>query len=209
MIVDIGPYPSDLIPVSRWEEKYERWRMKNGEFKAFLDTPDEWYDRLIYKAFDKLRDLVAPLNRWSNSRPRKIVVEYDKYDTWGLDHTLALIILPGLKQLYATNHGFFTVDPSDIPEEFGDQARYRWVMEEMIWAFEQILEPQEFTSGNWDMTWKSVDEDSTPNPEGKWREMVKGPNHTFTVDTEAENAYNDRIANGLRLFGKYYRGLWD
>jgi hypothetical protein len=205
MKVNIGPFRDDLIPVTRWEQKYDRWRMKDD----FLNTPDEWYDKLVFKFFDKLRDLVAPINRWSNTRPRKIIVEYDKYDTWNLDHTLALIILPGLKQLYTTNHGFFNVDTSDTPEGLNDQARYRWVMEEMIWTFEQILEPRTFTSGTWDMTWKRIDQDGSPNPEGKWREMVKGPNHTFTVDTKAEKAYNDRISNGLRLFGKYYRGLWD
>lgn len=206
MKVKIGPYRDDMIPVSRWERSYESRRTKEL-FPS--NVPDEWYDRVVFKFFDKLRDLVAPLNRWANSRPRKVVVRYDKYDTWSLDHTLALIILPGLKQLYATNHGFFPVDPSDTPEELDDQARYRWVMEEMIWTFEQILEPQEFTRGNWDMNWNPIDEEGNPNPKGKWLEMVKGPNHTFTVDTEAEKAYNDRISNGLRLFGKYYRGLWD
>jgi len=30
---------------------------------------------------------------------RKIEVQVDDYDVWGLDHTLALIILPCLKKL--------------------------------------------------------------------------------------------------------------
>ena len=205
MIVDIGPYPSDLIPVSRWESRYESWRVKMGNVD-FLIGPDEWYDRFVLKFFDKLRDLVAPLNRWSNSRPRKIIVEYDKYDTWGLDHTLALIILPGLKQLRDTNHGFGEVALEDAPESLVEEPRWLWVMDELIWTFEQILEPQDFSSGESDIMWVPVDDEET---EGKWMEMVKGPNHTFTVDIVAQQAYNDRIANGLRLFGKYYRGLWD
>lgn len=206
MKVDIGPFRYDLIPVTRWEQRYEDWRFKMGNVNLLLG-PDEWYDRLVLKFFDKLRDLVAPLNRWSNSRPRKIVVKYDKYDTWGLDHTLALIILPGLKQLYATNHGFFNVDKADCDLE--EEAAYRWVMEELIWTFEQILNPKDFSSGTWDMNWVPVDIDGTENPEGKYSQMQEGPNHTYCIDFEAEKAYNDRISNGLRLFGKYYRGLWD
>lgn len=208
MIVDIGPYRRDLIPVTRWEQRYEDWRFKRGNVDLYYG-PDEWYDRLVLKFFDKLRDLVAPLNRWSNSRPRKIVVEYDNYDTWGLDHTLALIILPGLKQLRNTNHGFGEVAPGDAPESLVEEPRWLWVMDEMIWTFEQIIEPQDFYSGESDIMWVPVDEKGNRDPQGDWHEMVKGPNHTFTVDIEAEKAYNDRIANGLRLFGKYYRGLWD
>ena len=29
------------------------------------------------------------------------------------------------------------------------------------------------------------------------------------VDHEGLDAHNERIKNGLRLFGKYYRTLWD
>ena len=36
---------------------------------------------------------------------RKVKVRIDEYDTWSMDHTLALIILPMLKQLKATKHG--------------------------------------------------------------------------------------------------------
>jgi hypothetical protein len=39
--------------------------------------------------------------------------------------------------------------------------------------------------------------------------MVDGPNHTAKFDVEGYQAHSKRIDNGLRLFGKYYRGLWD
>jgi hypothetical protein len=39
--------------------------------------------------------------------------------------------------------------------------------------------------------------------------MEKGPNDTFKVDHNGMNKHNERINNGLRLFGKYYRNLWD
>jgi hypothetical protein len=31
----------------------------------------------------------------------------------------------------------------------------------------------------------------------------------FWVDRPGEEAHHKRISNGLRLFGRYYRALWD
>ena len=47
---------------------------------------------------------------------RKIVIHIDDYDTWSMDHTLAPIIAPMLKQLKATKHGAPFVDDEDVPE---------------------------------------------------------------------------------------------
>ena len=43
----------------------------------------------------------------------------------------------------------------------------------------------------------------------KFSTMEDGPNHTWKCDYDGMNKVNERINNGLRLFGKYYRGLWD
>ena len=37
----------------------------------------------------------------------------------------------------------------------------------------------------------------------------KQTNPDYWVDREGIKEYNERINNGIRLFGKYYRGLWD
>ena len=39
--------------------------------------------------------------------------------------------------------------------------------------------------------------------------MVDGANHTYQCDYDGMNKVYDRMDNGFRLFGKYYRGLWD
>ena len=49
------------------------------------------------------------------------------YDTWNMDHTLALIILPMLKQLKETKHGY----PSHLNEKEWDS-----ILDEMIYAFD-------------------------------------------------------------------------
>jgi hypothetical protein len=77
------------------------------------------------------------------------------------------------------------------------------VLDEMIFAFSSKLEDWEgqFCSGRHDIQWKDL-------PCGNY-EMVHGPHHTFKIDWEARNIYQDRITNGFRLFGKYYENLWD
>ena len=50
-----------------------------------------------------------------------------------------------------------------------------------------------------------VPDDENP----KLKRMEHGPNHTYVCDYEGIMKVHERIDNGLRLFGKYYRNLWD
>ena len=71
---------------------------------------------------------------------REIQVRIHDYDTYSMDHTLSLIIVPMLKQLKATTHGAPNIALEDVPEELhGDEEffeRWDWVLDEMIYAFE-------------------------------------------------------------------------
>jgi hypothetical protein len=116
---------------------------------------------------------------------RKISVKIDPWDTWNMDHTLALIATPMLKQLRETKHGAPYVDEADVPEELRKSAapptknewdtddnhfkRWDWILDEMIFSFESKI----------------------------------------TDDWENREANHERITNGFRLFGKYYENLWD
>lgn len=212
MKVNIGKYPEPLIDVRQWERNY-MWYRFNEPY------PDEdkyqWFDKVADKCFDGLSWAVAPLNQWwAKKVPRKVKIKYHNYDTWGLDHTLALVIVPGLKQLKATNHGYGQVEAEDVPPNLEEpEAQWNWVMDEMIWAFEQVAEQfpevDSFYSGEADYIWTPVNELGKDDPNGKLSEMKTGPNHTFSVDWEGQKAYYDRIKNGTRLFGKYYLSLWD
>lgn len=132
---------------------------------------------------------------------RKEEVHLHDYDTWNMDHTLALIALPMLKQLKATKHGVPYIDYEDMPEhlqyisrqydpravsdlfnnwndfdhEFDYQVKvWDWMIDEMIWAMDQIANQDKVDPD----TWYSIE-------------------------------FNDRMSNALKLFGKYYRSLWD
>lgn len=142
-------------------------------------------------------------------------VKIDRHDTWSMDNTLAYIIVPMLKQLKETTHGAPFVEMSErpdhligtVPKEFEtDEFHFQawdWVLDEMIFSFTSKLEEWEdqFMSGRHDIQWKKL-------PCGNY-EMVHGPHHTFKIDMEGRQKYQDRITNGFRLFGKYYENLWD
>lgn len=128
---------------------------------------------------------------------RKIQVRIDKYDTWNMDETLSIIILPMLKQLQETKHGSPIVSKEDCPEELQTPSegkteddmihvRWDWVMNEMIWTFEQ------------------------KQPDYDWTEQYYHSFESFeSYDRDGMTRHQDRISNGLRLFGKYFESLWD
>jgi len=165
-----------------------------------------------------------------DGQDRKISIKIDPYDTWSMDHTLALIIHPMLVQLKNTKHGAPHVDDSEVPEHLRSTAatpltqeqidtgsidnmffdRWDWVLDEMIWAFEQYCiddAESQFYSGNPDTMFVPVQVDE--NGEPTLYSMESGPNDTFKVDWEGLNAWRARQKNAFMLFGKYYQALWD
>jgi len=71
------------------------------------------------------------LYSWFNYSPKQSVkVKIDEWDTYSMDHTLAKIILPMLKQLKETNHGY----PGTLTKDKWDE-----IMDKMIYAFEHKM----------------------------------------------------------------------
>lgn len=190
------------------------------------------YDEPI---IEKLSDMLLPFcQAWQKFldfvHPEIRYVKLDRWDTWNMDHTLGLIALPMLKQLKATKHGAPCVDDEDVPDELKSTSappkenewdtdgnhfkRWDHVLDEMIFAFEHKLDDSwqdEFRSGNIDHVWKPVDVhgNDVPKKDAKYFQMGEGPNHTYTCDYDGIAEVEKRIDNGFRLFGKYYRALWD
>jgi len=170
--------------------------------------------------------------------PKRVVkVHIDKWDTWCMDSTLAYIIVPMLKQLKATKHGAPNIDQEDVPKNLLATAkkakegdidtkffkRWDWVLNEMIWAFEQVNKnwDEQFASGRVDYLWQPLDKDgakigkplrlsNTKDVKGAVNyQMIQGPHHTYKIDRAGLEAHRKRMKNGWRLFGKYYSHLWD
>jgi hypothetical protein len=165
--------------------------------------------------------------QWIESKKhRQVYVRIDKWDTWSMDSTLALIVLPMLQQLQATKHGSPNTDDSDVPDELKSTSapakqfeydtdanhfkRWDWILGEMIFSFQCKLDDswqEKYRSGTIDMKFDPCEWDETGKPT-KY-EMVSGPNDTYKCDYEAMAVEQARITNGFRLFGKYYENLWD
>ena len=196
-------------------EKVYFWR------EIDYDEPviEKWSDRLlpISKAIQKVLDFVHPKINY---------VKIDRWDTWSMDHTLAEIVLPMLKQLKKDKHGAPLVDDEDVPEELKSTSapprenewdtdgnhfkRWDWVMDEMIFAFECKNDDswqEKFRSGEIDMKSEPCEWDADLKP--TMYQMVVGPNNTYKCDYDGMKVVQERISNGFRLFGKYYEGLWD
>lgn len=162
------------------------WTESNTRFEYFL----EWFD-------DKVQDFYNFFNvLWFDKKEQKITIRIDNWDVWGADHTLALIIVPVLKLLKEKKQGSPFTDPEDAPEklrptkeetnklEAGEvddkhHERWDWILDEMIWAFEQ-------ESKDWEATFFEKE-----------------------FDKEGYKAYAKKIENGRVLFAKYFNGLWD
>lgn len=211
-----------------WVDNFAGWLAHGKHAKKIDDDSDIRFDNGEYNT------LLYKLLLWINSKKkRKVKIRIDKWDTWNMDHTLALIILPMLKQLKETKHGYQMVDIEDVPhhlqvterEEHASQlnlfdlpivndsksvAEMRWdyVLDEIIYAFEMLNKDnweEQFYTGNVDLIWVKNDNPDMPGTST----MKEGPNHTRVFDKEGYCRVDERISNGLKLFGKYYRGLWD
>ena len=173
------------------KEKFFFWKK---DYDAFKNEPPVWLTKTC-ECWLKI----------ANFFNRKIdYVKIDHWDTWSMDSTLTPIILPMLKQLKETKHGSPNVDDEDVPKELQYPKKYKnkkgtlqihkvieesedlihrrwdWVLNEMIWTFEQL------------------------NNEDYDAQYFQGE-----FDKDAWMANEERISNGTRLFGKYFRALWD
>ena len=192
-----------------------------------IDYDEPWVKRVnkvlepVCTVWMKFLDIVHPKVNY---------VKIDKWDTWSMDSTLSPIILPMLKQLREHKHGAPWTDDEDVPknlrsttklaqaakkEEWDTDGnhfrRWDWIMDEMIWAFEQMCDEDsdaQFHTGESDIVWKPSKElDDKGKP--LTYEMKRGPKDTRKFDKKGYMKHQERVRNGTRLFGKYYQNLWD
>lgn len=201
------------------------------EFVCFwreIDYDEPWVKQVnkvlepMMTAWMKFLDIVHPKINY---------VKIDKWDTWGADSTLSYIILPMLKQLHEHKHGAPNTDDEDVPVTLRSTTksaqkakknnwdtdgnhfrRWDWILNEMIWTFEQLHPDYDWEEQYWtgvsDHIWvpsKEVDDKGKPLT----YEMKDGPKNTRKWDKIGYMKHNARIDNGTRLFGKYFRSLWD
>ena len=234
MKVNIGPYINWIGPyqiadmIFFWVEKYpdekleQRWDYrihdKFGDWLAGGPEKDSWLTKLC---------------QWvQNNRQRRMKIHIDNYDVWSMDATLSPIILPMLIKLKEIKHGSGYVELEDVPvemrytqtEEYDPQytfdfyqaaevkmecdihTRYSWLLDELIWTFTQMCD-DDWEEQYW-ITHPEIDFTEYPEDDGKTSRPLR-----WKVEGECDwvgrQKHQDRIDNGLMLFGKYFRTLWD
>jgi hypothetical protein len=209
MKIDIGPYRNHI---TTHRIKCNYLELMYGD--DWYDVTEEkyiWIDHIVVGILDGIDFCLKPLNKF---RSRKVKIKYHDYDTWNLDYTLALIIAPGLKQLKATNHGFGHVDDDDLPtaclKEACGEERWEWIMDEMIWAFEQHGDEDDTDQYHYNRDQlEMVFADDSGGRIARFNDQ-KDPNKpAYFRDDEGLKKHEERKANGIRLFAKYYKSLWD
>lgn len=219
MKIKIGPYINWIGPyqiaekILFWKDKYDDDIVH--DFGTWLAEDKKGNPSMLMKICTFIH----------NMRERTVKIHIDKYDTWNMESTLSMIILPMLKQLKSTTHGAPLVADSDVPVGMNLRSteakpkeneydvdenhfkRWDYVLDELIWTFEQLHPDNDwesqYHSGENDLIWEPCGDD------GQMHELKYGPNHTFKIDKVGLKKHEKRIQNGLRLFGKYYRNLWD
>lgn len=217
MRVYIGPYVDRWI--SKVHDRYMDRKYKGGLWPRYAEESGAPVDE---KAVEALEDTLQwiynhTINLYLDHKERKIKVKIDNFDTWSMDHTLSFIVVPMLKQLKDTKHGAPFVDDEDVPEHLRSTsappkenewdtdehhfARWDWVLDEMLWAFEQKMRD------DWEGDYYKF-EDCEPNKESKSFSEKYGYKLVWE-DPEGRRKHQERMTNGFRLFGKYYECLWN
>lgn len=185
MKVKIGNYRSrwcSYVHLNYMDKKYGRgWEENETRFEHALEKIEDGLQWLYNHTINLILDNI----------PRKIKVRIDRYDTWSMDETLTLIILPMLHQLKEQKIGAPFVDDEDVPEDIRSTnakpkeneydtdefwfKRWDWVIDEMIWSFE-------------------------------YNKLCIDSNDVYDDPHYKEKC--ERMNKGFILFGKYYGGLW-
>jgi hypothetical protein len=218
--------------------KFYFGKYKNNWLSPYtiIDTVMFWreidYNEPLVKRWAHILDPVCVGLQWVSNKvnPQHIYVKIDNWDIWSLDHTLAYVILPSLKLLREKKHGSPMVDEEDVPVHLQSASfkkakkrkpkhegnpdihavdmdnddtlhdRWDWVLGEIIWAFEQKMDD--------DADSKFFDH-SECGPIENFLDDINGHLSRSKYDKEGHQAWQDRKANGFRLFGKYFEALWD
>ena len=200
MKVYIGPYEHWFRP-ARWFKNAVLWWNGFGRNVDADKFDVDAYDALTEKIHDsRIYNAFMAVERWINDRyERRVDVKLHDYDIWSMDDTLSHVILPMLKLLREKKHGYPHVDDADVPEHLRSTAapaltqkqidtacpddngapRWEWVLNEMIWAFEQM------------------------DPDADDGFFANGYDHAGHM------TWQERKTRGFALFGKYFEALWD
>lgn len=174
--------PAPWYTTQRFENWYVKKRYKVDHYWD-VDYPVDGLDRAVEAGANFVQSwILYPINKIADAVWPKDKIVIEAFDTWSMDHTLAPIILPMLKQLKETKHGAPHVDDDDVPDELKSTSapplkpeevqnghtdenwfkRWEWTLDEMIFAFEHKVQDDwegQFSTGESHHQFVPVDAD--------------------------------------------------
>jgi hypothetical protein len=170
------------VYIGDYKNSFGTWQLTKLLFSWIIKSEDT-LDK-IHDFFDSIPFLVKVLLYFDKLRGvnkvQDVVVMIDPWDTYSLDATLAHIISPALKSLRNNMFGYKVLDTEDLPNHLKDHSIEDNIEKGWLWALDEMIFSFDFIKSN-----------------DRW-----------TVGIEDSSKVWNRVNNGLRLFGKYYNGLW-
>ena len=159
--------------------------------------------------------------KWAYQRMR---YGFSARQLWSLDHTVTDFILPRLKAFRHGDGNSHTNGPSgcpmlpgynpvDMTDEEGDAMYQEWLAthDKMILAFEYHKIDMDDVESGIDVSQFFKRDNKADVNKGVKTLRLSSPVHDakWNAYNEEENRRNKIIDEGLMLFAKYYRNLWD
>lgn len=191
-------------------KEYPDWVSKVSEFLTYGSIKKDPEPGEVFSLFPRRKmTVLGKFVLWINSKiHRKVYVKIDRWDTFDLFTTLSMIILPALKEFRnSPSFGVPSIDMNDISEELRPKDSpsesyfkegWFWILDEMIWAFENIDNSFiDHRDNDFEFLGRKLDDGSV-----EW--IPTGTKYDEEYITNQRN----RRQRGLNLFAKYYLSLW-
>ena len=204
------------------------WVYNFGEWLTYGSVLPEPEVGEFYPTETRKRTLLArALDAINGKRKQKIEVKIDEWDLWDPYTTIGIVVRPLLTEFVnKKRHGAPNTDYEDVPEELRPSEewikqskenkdgevddkfheRWDWILNEMLFAFNHIEGgPDEFWADEYwgdapTMRYRKIDE--------KGMSVIEF-DEDWECDMDKIREIEARIENGFKLFGKYFRALWD
>jgi len=123
-------------------------------------------------------------NSWWTKLSRFKIIRVHKHDTYTAVHPIAEVAYHVVKKYndISLEFGFKYSDRDDAPKshDYDDEhVRWKWIMREIEFCLNHLR------NDNWEDQF-----------------------HVDDYDAEGCREFNRRLNNGMRLFGKYFQGMW-
>lgn len=167
----------------------------------------------------RVYDKCLGIRRWFISTYQKIRFGVNDEECWSLPDTFARYILPRLKHYKQMNRMGIPTDmfvkwhPDYSYPGTGNEkdAKQRWdlIMDEMIWTFEYIIDPDKFLNFPEELSYINRYGNKEHMLDWLVREKTEREKHLWSIYMTQCDTLDQRKQRGLQLFAKHYDSLWD